>query len=233
METLKKFVDAIDKMSEGLGWLSQMIVPITILVGFGNVVLRYVGQFTGIKLTNNAIIELQWYLYTLIFFLGFSYILKNGINVRVDFWFANQTPKRKAWIDFIGHILALLPFCILAIYVTYNPVLTSWGHRSNEGVFSGWDKWDGTAERISNYRATCDADPDCSITFATLIRQMPWEISPDPDGLPRAPIKSMILVAFGSLFLQAIAEMIKLYAVLRGQEHLLKTAASDAPIRIE
>ncbi|MCB0034493.1 MAG: TRAP transporter small permease subunit, partial [Anaerolineales bacterium] len=193
----------------------------------------YVGQFTGVKLTNNAIIELQWYLYTLIFFFGFAYILKNGVNVRVDFWFANQTPKRKAWIDFIGHILALLPFCILAIYVTYNPVLTSWGHRSNEGVFSGWDKWDGTSEQIAAYRANCNADPNCEINFQTLIRQMPWEISPDPDGLPRAPIKTMILVAFGSLFLQAIAEMIKLLAVLRGQEHLFKTAASDAPIRIE
>ena len=41
-----------------------------------------------------------------------------------------------------------------------------------------------------------------------------WEISPDPDGLPRAPIKSMIIVAFVLLLAQAISQVIKYIAVL-------------------
>ena len=196
MQILKKFVITVEMMSEGLGWLSQMIVPITILVGFSNVVLRYTGQIIGLKLTSNVIIELQWYLYTLIFFLGFAYILKNNINVRVDFWYANQTPKTKAWIDLIGHLLALLPFCLLALYVTYQPVLTSWGLRPD----GSW----GT-----------------------------WEVSPDPNGLPRAPIKSMVLVAFGMLLLQTIAEIIKLIAIVRGHEDLFQLKELEAPLRIE
>ncbi len=195
MDVLKKIVNAIESMTEGLGWLSKIIVPITILVGFSNVVLRYTGQIVGLKLTSNVIIELQWYLYTLIFFFGFAYILKHNINVRVDFWFANQSASRKAWIDLIGHFLALLPFCLLALYVTYQPVLTSWGIRPD----GSW----GT-----------------------------WEVSPDPNGLPRAPIKSMVLVAFGMLLLQGIAEVIKLIAILAGREdfHLEEI---DAPLRIE
>lgn len=196
MESLKKVVAVIEKITEGFGWLSQMIVPLTILVGFGNVVLRYLGEGLGMKLTSNRIIELQWYLYTLIFFFGFAYILKHNINVRVDFWYANQSPKTKAWIDIIGHLLALLPFCVLALYVTYSPVLSSWGLRPD----GSW----GT-----------------------------WEVSPDPDGLPRAPIKSMILVAFGLLLLQGIAEMIKLIAIVRGREDLFRLQEADAPLRIE
>ncbi|MBK8432866.1 MAG: TRAP transporter small permease subunit [Chloroflexi bacterium] len=196
MTILKKFVDVVEMISEFFGWLSQMIVVLLIVIGFGNVVLRYVGQYMGTKLTSNAFIEWQWYLYTLVFLFGFAYILKNGINVRVDFWFANQSDRRKAWIDLIGHLLALIPFCILAIYVTWNPVLRSWGLLPNG-------------------------------TWGT------WEISPDPDGLPRAPIKSMVIVAFVMLLLQAIAEVIKLIATLRGQAHLFQLEKLDAPLRIE
>jgi TRAP-type mannitol/chloroaromatic compound transport system permease small subunit len=36
-----------------------------------------------------------------------------------------------------------------------------------------------------------------------------WEQSPDPGGLPRYPIKSMILVGFALLLLQALVEVAK------------------------
>ncbi len=42
------------------------------------------------------------------------------------------------------------------------------------------------------------------------------EGSPDPGGLPRYPIKTLILVAFALLFLQGVAELIKQVAWLRG-----------------
>lgn len=196
MNILKTIVNSIEALTEFLGWLGQMLVPITIVVGFGNVLLRYIGQFAGLKLTSNAIIELQWYLYTLIFFLGFAYITKNNINVRVDFWYANQPPRRKAMIDFIGHLLALLPFCLLALYVTWSPVMTSWGLRP-----------DGT--------------------WGT------WEVSPDPSGLPRAPIKSMVVVAFAALLLQTIAELIKLFDILFLNDDMFTLEESEAPLRIE
>jgi TRAP-type mannitol/chloroaromatic compound transport system permease small subunit len=42
------------------------------------------------------------------------------------------------------------------------------------------------------------------------------EVSPDPGGLPRYPIKAVILVAFGLLLLQGISEALKRIAFLRG-----------------
>ena len=43
----------------------------------------------------------------------------------------------------------------------------------------------------------------------------------------------MIIVAFTMLLLQGIAEIIKLIAILRDEEHLVQTVDRDAPIRIE
>ena len=198
MVVIRKYMQFVDKLTDALGALSAYLVIILVAIGFANVVLRYVGRFVGMRLTSNLFIELQWYLYSLVFFFGFAYILKHNINVRVDFWYANQSPKRRALIDFIGHLIALIPFCILGIVVTYNPVMASWGLRPNG-------------------------------TWGT------WELSPDPSGLPRAPIKSMILVAFITLLLQASVEMIRLFAVLRDVDALQpeKLVENEAPIRIE
>lgn len=190
---MRKFLDAyinvVDTVSEKLGWLSMFLVIVTVAIGFYNVLARYIGRFIGMQLSSNVFIETQWYLYSLVFFLGFAYILKHGVNVRVDFIYANWPKRRKAMLDFWGHIFFLIPYCLIAIWVTISPVMASW-------------------------------------------RQ--WEQSPDPSGLPRAPIKSMIIVAFVLLLLQAIAEEIKLFRVIRGEEiEVEELGAEDQPLRIE
>ncbi|MCZ0937291.1 MAG: TRAP transporter small permease subunit [Caldilineaceae bacterium] len=179
----------IDNLSERIGGVSVYLVIITVAVGFYNVLVRYMGQFIGVQLSSNLFIEMQWYLYSLVFFLGFAYILKNGINVRVDFIYANWDRKRQAMLDFWGHLFLLVPYCVIGVWVSVNPVMTSW-------------------------------------------RQ--WEMSPDPDGLPRAPLKTMIIVAFALLLLQAISELIKLYAVLRGEdEEAMDLTEHQEALRIE
>ena len=200
LKILLKYTEIVDAISERLGWLSMMLVILTLIVGFYNVLARYLGRFIGVRLSTNLFIELQWYLYSLVFFLGFAYILKHGINVRVDFIYANWPKRRKAMLDFWGHIFFLLPYTLLGIYVTYKPVLTSWGKLPG----GGWG---------------------------------PMEMSPDPSGLPRAPIKTMIIVAFVTLFFQAIAEIIKLYVVMTGKDEevpvVVEELEVEAPLRIE
>jgi TRAP-type mannitol/chloroaromatic compound transport system permease small subunit len=53
------------------------------------------------------------------------------------------------------------------------------------------------------------------------------ELSPDPGGLPRYPIKALILVAFVLLLLQGISELLKRIAILRGA--LPDPGIPDAP----
>ncbi|MBD2293321.1 TRAP transporter small permease subunit [Anabaena sphaerica FACHB-251] len=176
---LLKFSQFIDNCADKLGWLSNWLVLLTIGVGFFNVVARYLGRFIGVQLSSNALLELQWYLFSLTFLLGFVYILRHGENVRVDFLYTNMSEKKRALVDFVGTILFLIPFCLIGIWVTFNPVLQSWG-RSSDG------SW-GT-----------------------------WEISSDANGLPRAPIKTMVPIGLLLLLLQSISQAIKYLAVLLG-----------------
>nr|WP_310425886.1 TRAP transporter small permease subunit [Chamaesiphon sp. VAR_48_metabat_135_sub] len=181
---------AIDRLTEIIGSLTGWMVILTIAVGFYNVVARYLGRLIGVQLSSNAPIELQWYLFSLMFFLGFPYILKHSANVRVDFFYTNWTAKQQALVDFIGTMLFTIPFCILGIGVTIGPVLQSWGLLPD----GSWGA---------------------------------WELSPDANGLPRAPIKTMIIVAFVTLLLQAISQAIKYLSVYKGYPHAAEIIQAD------
>ncbi len=191
MRILLKCAHVMDAISEFFGKAATFLVLLTLAVGFGNVIARYLGRFTGQQLSSNRWIETQWYLFSLVFFLMFPYILKHNVNVRVDFLYAKWSPKRQALIDLAGTLIFLVPFCILGIYVTITPVLFSWGRL-----------------------------PDGSWGI--------WELSPDPNGLPRAPIKTMIIVAFATLLLQAIAQIIKYIAVLIGHTEVVRELQEDS-----
>lgn len=64
------------------------------------------------------------------------------------------------------------------------------------------------------------------LPFAALMIVLSWnwvlnswhqmEVSPDPGGLPRYPIKTLIPVAFALLFLQGVSEAVKQVVILRG-----------------
>jgi TRAP-type mannitol/chloroaromatic compound transport system permease small subunit len=193
---------AIDWVTERVGALPKYLAVAVIVIGFVNAVLRYIGRFAGAQLTSNRNIELQWYLYAALFLLAFAYILKHGINVRVDFWFADCSPKVKAWIDFVGNLIGLLPFCLLGSWVVSPQILRSFGR-----------------------------SPDGSWRTLTV-----WEIceqSPDPVGLPRAPVKALLFVGLGLLLLQGLAEMVKLVAVLTGHGRFSERTVRGVPTRVE
>ena len=190
MRGLIQLSQTIDRCTDRIGNLMTGLVILTIAVGFYNVVVRSIGRLWGLSLSSNALIELQWYLFSILFCLGFAYILKHSGNVRVDFLSVHWTEKQRAWVDLLGTLFFLIPFCLLGLGVSWHPVLQSWGLLPD----GSWGN---------------------------------WEISPDANGLPRAPIKSMILVAFLTLLIQAISQAIKYLAVLNGYTQIAQTLQED------
>lgn len=161
----------LDHVNQWMGRLLLWLLGLMVLVGAFNAVARYLGRFTGVNLSSNVYIELQWYLFSLVFLLGAGYALKHDAHVRVDVFYGRLSARGRAWIDLLGTLLFLIPFSVLMLLVSYPSVAASWRVR---------------------------------------------EVSPDPGGLPRYPIKAVILVAFGLLIVQGIAEALRQIAILRG-----------------
>ncbi len=202
LRPLLAYARVVDGLNERLGRFTPYLVLAVVAVGFVNAVLRYVGRGVGQQLTSNRYLELQWYLFAAIFLLAFGYAVRHDIHVRVDFWYANRSSKVKAWVDFVGHLVALLPFCVLGLVVTWRPVLTSWGARP-DGSFTTWRVWEI------------------------------WERSPDPDGLARPFVKSLLIIGFTLLLLQVLAELVKLLAELTGHGTLVERRGLERELEEE
>lgn len=118
------FVRAVDGLSEWLGrvlsWLSLGIVIVT----FAIVILRY-----GFNQGWIAVQESVIYMHALLFLLGAAYTLKHDAHVRVDIFYRRLSPKTRAWIDFLGAWLFLIPVCSFVFWSSLDYVLASWSIR--------------------------------------------------------------------------------------------------------
>ena len=175
----------IDEFSEATGRVVYYCTLAMVSIGAFNAVARYTDKSTGLGLSSNTWLELQWYLFGLVFLLGAAYTLKHDDHVRVDVLYGRLSRRGKAWIDLAGTVLFLFPFCGLMIYMSIPMVENSW---------------------------------------AVL------EQSPDPGGLPRYPIRTMIPIAFVFLMIQGTAMIIRNVAILRGYDeaNLNATNAGEA-----
>lgn len=171
MQTALRIAQGIDRLNDWIGKAVSWLTLIMVLTGSYNALVRYAGRAFGWQLSSNAYLELQWYMFSLLFLLGAAYTLRKNAHVRVDILYAKLPVRKQAWIDLTGHGLFLLPFCGLMIWASWAPVHNSW---------------------------------------------MILEGSPDPGGLPRYPIKTVIPIAFMLLCAQGISAIIHDIAFLRG-----------------
>ena len=69
--------------------------------------------------TKSWVLELEWHMFALIFLLGAAYALREDQHVRVDLFYARMSKRGKAWVNLLGTLCFLLPWCIIVIQVTY------------------------------------------------------------------------------------------------------------------
>jgi len=109
----QRLIDWIDACSE---WLCKIVMWLStgmMLITAYNVTERYLfGHNT------TFLIELNWHFYSLIFLLGASYTFKHDGHVRVDLLYHKMSPRGKAWVNLLGSLLFLLPFCAVVVYAS-------------------------------------------------------------------------------------------------------------------
>jgi TRAP-type mannitol/chloroaromatic compound transport system permease small subunit len=110
LRNLIRITSFVDALTDRISGLISFIVVLTVIAGFLNAALRYLGQLLQQTLISNQLIQSQWYLFSLLFLIGFPYLLKHNVNVRVDFFYSRWGPRQRALVDFLGTLLFLLRF---------------------------------------------------------------------------------------------------------------------------
>lgn len=125
---LHKLLHAIDTFTESSGKLVSWLVLFLVLLTCYDVTMRYVFQQGSVALQ-----ELEWHVFALIFLLGSAFTLKHDQHVRVDVFFHSKwlTDRQRAWINVVGMLLFLSPFCLLIIVSAWPFVFNAFVY--NEG----------------------------------------------------------------------------------------------------
>jgi len=171
---------------------------------FINVLTRYLNPFFETDILLGELTSLAWQLFAVIALIGLPYGVKYAVNPRIDFWWADWSDRKKAWLDFIMHTFFFLPFLFTMCVIVRQEAAFALGKKRGNGTWpNGWRVWES------------------------------WEVAVDADQLPIGPIKSLIFVGFLFFALQIFAEIVKSGFVLMGNREYGRVTAGDEFQRIE
>ena len=166
MKALLALSRAIDAVTERVGRLVYWLVLIVVLISAANATVRKVFDYSS-----NAYLEIQWYLFSVIFLFGAGYTLLRNEHVRIDIIQGRLSPRAQNWIDVFGIVFFLMPMSLIIMRLSWPLFLDSFQRN---------------------------------------------EVSTNAGGLIIWPARLMIPIGFALLIVQAVSELIKRVAFLRG-----------------
>jgi len=113
--------DRIDRLNAAIGRTAAWACLFVVAVQFIVVVMRYAFGAGSIWLSESIV-----YAHAALFMLAAAWTLRENGHVRVDVFYADASPRRKALVDLIGALLLLLPFMLVLSYFAMPYVARSW-----------------------------------------------------------------------------------------------------------
>jgi len=136
VNALLKLSRLIDALTERIGKSIIWVVLVVTLISCGNALMRYT-----INYSSNAFLEIQWYLFAVIFLFGAGYTLMKNEHVRIDLISHRLSKRGQTWIDIFGIIFFLMPMAIAIMWMSW-PIfllaLSNNEHSSNAGGLVVW-----------------------------------------------------------------------------------------------
>ena len=131
--SLSRVIDSINTfMGKSTMWL---ILAIT-LISAGNAIVR-----KAFDMSSNGLLEIQWYLFAAVFMLGAGYGLLKDSHVRIDFISNRLTSRTRNWVDLLGIVFVLFPFCILMIVLSWPVFMSAYNNGEMSQNAGGLIRW--------------------------------------------------------------------------------------------
>jgi TRAP-type mannitol/chloroaromatic compound transport system permease small subunit len=122
----------LDGLSDMVGRVVMWLAILLVLVQFAVVVLRYGFSTSLIQMQEGVI-----YIHAALFMLAIAYTMRHEGHVRVDILYAGMPPRRRALVDLIGVLVAVIPFCVLMLWTSWPFVASSWRIREGAIAYGG------------------------------------------------------------------------------------------------
>jgi len=111
----------IDAVNEKIGKWTAWLVLLAVVVSAGNATIRKI-----FNMSSNAWLELQWYLFGVVFMLGAAWTMKANEHVRVDVVSSRLSKYVRDRIEILGLLVFFFPFVLIHLYYSWPFFLVSW-----------------------------------------------------------------------------------------------------------
>lgn len=106
-------VEYVARLVRAIGTVAAcLLLPAQLAVSTSYVVGRQIWAFPG-----TAMQELEWHFFMTLVFLTLGLAYLDDRHVRIDVLRDRFGPRLKAWIEVVGVVVALVPFCVVVIYL--------------------------------------------------------------------------------------------------------------------
>jgi len=105
---------AIDALTERIGRFVYWLILVVVLISAANATVRKAFNYSS-----NSYLEIQWYLFSLIFLVGAGYTLMRNEHVRIDIVTGRLSPRAQNWIDVVGIVFFLFPMTIIIGWLSW------------------------------------------------------------------------------------------------------------------
>jgi TRAP-type mannitol/chloroaromatic compound transport system permease small subunit len=126
----------IDNISTFVGKSTMWLILATTLISAGNAIVR-----KAFDMSSNGLLEIQWYLFAAVFMLGAGFGFLKNSHVRIDFISNRLTDRTRNWIDLLGIVLVLFPFCILMVFLSWPVFVSAYNNGEMSQNAGGLIRW--------------------------------------------------------------------------------------------
>jgi len=127
---------AIDKVSEVLGRSVAWLVVAAAVISAGNAVVRKAFDWSA-----NSLLEVQWWLFAVVFLLAAPWTLAVNEHIRVDVVNSRLSKRKRDIIELVGHTLFLLPVAAMVTYTSWIFFFTSYAQGEQSSNAGGLPQW--------------------------------------------------------------------------------------------
>jgi TRAP-type mannitol/chloroaromatic compound transport system permease small subunit len=136
MNFLLQFSRLIDAISEAVGRAAIWLILIVVLISAGNALMRF-----AFDISSNAMLEIQWYLFSALFLACAAYVLKKNEHIRIDVIAGRLSERAQNWIDVFGIIVFLLPMAIMIAWLSWPAFMNAWNSGEVSANAGGLVRW--------------------------------------------------------------------------------------------
>ncbi len=121
MNGLLAFSRVVDAVNERLGKWTAWLVLAAVVISAANATSRY-----ALNMASNAWLEMQWYLFGVVFMIGAAWTMKANEHVRVDVVSSRLSKALRDRIEVFGLLAFFFPFVLIHLYYSWPFFMTSW-----------------------------------------------------------------------------------------------------------